>query len=431
MAEKTALIFPGPGSHQPGLLEPFSRAGAKARDDLAVIDKVAASYGWGPVSKGLTDTSARTDTPELLWLGFYASSLALYHVATEAGLRADVLVGHSGGEFTALVVAGSLSVEDGARVLAERAEALRRSAPAAGAMLVLSAAARRAEALCSAVADPSLALAVDNGPRQSVVSGHSGPIELLDRLARELGWRTTRLAMPFLMHNPVLAAATEELLDAVSDVPVRAPKLPLHSPLLGRPVLSAADARSVIAGHLVRPVVFGPALEYLHRSGYGRFVECGARRILTDLVLDGLPKGVEADTVLGWASAAAEDPTIPASRGATVPEKPTGVPDAGAQTPPAPSAEASGGQQAVLPEDDAQLLAELRRVYAEVLQYPEEVFEKDTDLEGDLGVSSIKQTEIFARLLDNYDLPTPSSDTRVSAHRTLGEISGLLRNLNT
>ncbi|WP_369360519.1 acyltransferase domain-containing protein [Streptomyces sp. cg2] len=455
---QTALLFPGPGSFLPGALSALAAPGSATLRTLEAVDAVAVEHGWRPVTPLLTAAPSTPSDPtpdeerSLLWLGFFATSLALAHESREAKVEPEVLMGHSGGEITALAAADAFSAGDGAHILVARVTALAADATAGGAMTVLDASARRAAGLATAVGDRSLALAVDNGPRQSVISGSTAGVARLEAAATALGWRTRRLAMPYTLHNPRLADATERFLDAIADLPLHGPRLPVYSPLLKKFVVSAADVRAVLAVHLIRPVEFGRALQRLYADGFDRFVECGARSVLADLVGEVLPLAAQSVTLLPRRLTREEFndlaggrrlPEAPGLHETELPRTETETEDAvraqPAPTPtpasapaptsaPAPHAAAPPAAGS-LPADDEELHRQLRAVYASVLQYPEEVFSSDADLEGDLGVSSIKQTEIFARLLDRFDLPTPSADTRVSAYRNLGRIAGLLRSL--
>ncbi|MEU5302641.1 acyltransferase domain-containing protein [Streptomyces noursei] len=457
---QTVLLFPGPGSFLPGALSGLASPDSATVRTLEAIDTVAVQYGWRPLTPVLTSASPAPTPDEersLLWLGFFATSLALAHESREAKLEPEVLMGHSGGEITALAAAGAFSAADGARILIERVRALAASETAVGTMTVLDAVGRRAAGLIAAVGDRSLALAVENGPRQSVVSGQSTAIARLEAAATALGWRSRRLAMPYTLHNPQLADATAGFLEAIADLPLRGPRMPVYSPLLKKFVVSTADVREVLAVHLTRPVEFGQALHRLHEEGFDQFVECGARSVLADLVGDVLPLAARALSLMPRRLTREEfnelaggqrlsDAAVPVDTGlpqvgtpapvpdpapATSPSQaaaPAPAPDAG-RTQPTPAANSAEPGTESLPADDEELHRQLRTVYASVLQYPEDVFTPDADLEGDLGVSSIKQTEIFARLLDRFDLPTPSADTRVSAYRNLARIAGLLRSL--
>ncbi|MFK0292911.1 acyltransferase domain-containing protein [Streptomyces sp. NPDC090442] len=451
---QTVLLFPGPGSFLPGALSGLASPDSATARTLEAVDTVAIQHGWRPLAAVLTSVSPAPTPDEersLLWLGFFATSLALANESREAKLEPEVLMGHSGGEITALAAAGAFSAADGARILIERVRALAASETASGSMTVLDAVGRRAAGLVAAVGDRSLALAVENGPQQSVVSGRSAAIARLEAAATALGWRTRRLAMPYTLHNPQLADATAGFLDAIADLPLRGPRLPVYSPLLKKFVVSAADVREVLAVHLTRPVEFGQALQRLYEEGFDRFVECGARSVLADLVGDVLPLAARAFSLMPRRLTREEfhelaggqgflDAAVPVDTGlpqvdALAPVPATGPSEAAAPAPrtdrsqPAPAADGAASDTESLPADEAELHRQLRAVYASVLQYPEDVFTPDADLEGDLGVSSIKQTEIFARLLDRFDLPTPSADTRVSAYRNLARIAGLLRSL--
>jgi acyl carrier protein len=76
--------------------------------------------------------------------------------------------------------------------------------------------------------------------------------------------------------------------------------------------------------------------------------------------------------------------------------------------------------------DRGALVRELAGVYAQALEYPAEVFEEGTDLEAELGVDSVKQTELLVRVGDRYGLPPRPSDVRPAAYNTLGKIADLI-----
>lgn len=119
-----AWLFPGPGAHLVGTLGPLVDGKVKYRALLHDVDEVCGEFGWGPVSPLLVTGEDTGERPEHLWLGFYATSLVLANTLMDSGARAEVCVGHSSGEVTALVAAGALSVGDGARVLCERMKAV-------------------------------------------------------------------------------------------------------------------------------------------------------------------------------------------------------------------------------------------------------------------------------------------------------------------
>nr|WP_275409196.1 acyltransferase domain-containing protein [Streptomyces sp. SID12501] len=144
-----------------------------------------------------------------LWLGFFATSLVLADVLAEAGTPRDILVGHSGGEVSALVVAGAMTVHDAAQVLCLRTKAVDSSGLPGSGMVALEAPVDRVRALCAAADDQTLTIAVDNGPRQVVISGLDEGLVRIEDAAVALGIKSTRLGIPSAYHNPILGGTQD------------------------------------------------------------------------------------------------------------------------------------------------------------------------------------------------------------------------------
>jgi len=407
---------------------------------LEEIDNVAGRYGWGPVSPPLTGHGeADEEHAGHLWLGFYATSMVAARALSAAGVPQDVVLGHSGGEVSALVVAGCMTVAEGAQVLCERARAVEGAGLGPGTMVVLEAPAGRVAQLCGAIDAGSVTVAVDNSPRQVVVSGAVPAVSLLERAAELLGIATTRLRIPDAYHNPRLGAAARRFAEVVSDVRLHAPLVPLYSPQMERYLQDADDVRALLKGLLVLPVRFRQALTTLHGEGVDTFIECGAKQVLGDVVPQCLPSSARAVPLLTGRTQARsfKDLAESLAHGADRPAQPKAtamparlLPEATAPAPPAvlsaePAQKAKGRG---LPEEPV-LRDAVRAVYAELLEYPADVVEDDMELENELGVSSLKQTQAVTRLLDIYDLPTPGPEITVYGYRTVAEVASLLRKL--
>jgi len=429
-----AWMFTSPGAHLAGALRSLVDGNAEHCALLQEVDDVCRDFGWGPVSPLLLTDEGTSERPEHLWLSFYATSLVLARILADAGVRADVCLGHSSGEVTALVAAGALSVPDGARLLCERMKAVDEADAPPGAMLAVNASVRRVRDMCGAVGDRSLAVAVDNGPRQVVVSGRADAIDLLRRLTEAIGVQATLLGIPGAYHNPMFGAAADRFAQATADIPLRQPTTPVYSPQLGRYLQTRTDIRELLDGLLVLPVGFREALMNLYDEGAETFIECGARIVLRDLVIAALPAGARAVSLLPDRTAALQVRERVASLLSDAPAadldsreiKSSMVPVPTTVDPPVPAAETTS--LAVLPARD-ELVTRIRQVYADVLQYPVEVIEEGAELEADLGVSSLKHTQAFVKLLDLFSLPTPGAEIRVFSYRTVGQIAGLLQQL--
>ncbi|MET9689931.1 acyltransferase domain-containing protein [Streptomyces sp. NPDC006514] len=427
----TAIQFPGLGSYTPGSLQHLIAVDLRAKDLLGEVDQAAREYGVPPVSVALIDPDGPeieelAQTPTRLHLASLASGLALYAALVTRGRPGDVLVGHSTGELTALAAAGCLSAYDAARVICEREIALVEG-DFTGGLTALRIGARRAEHLCGAVGGWSLQPSLFNAPQQTVVSGSAEELPLLEKAARALGLQATRLLVMYPHHNPMLAGAARQVARSTTTYRTQEPHVRVFSPLLRQPVRTADDVRSIIDRHLTDPVFFVEAIRELHASyGVERFLELGSRAILTPCAAESLPPDVELvgpppGTTEGCAVL---DELMRQRPGGSAP------PGAAATAAPARPAQAATPAHSMassrkLPERDV-LVAELRGTFADALGYPEEVFTDEAHLEADLGIASVKRTELLVGLLDRYDLPTPPAYLRVRDYNTLPKLADLM-----
>ncbi|MFY1701867.1 MULTISPECIES: ACP S-malonyltransferase [Micromonospora] len=206
-------------------------------------------------------------------------------IQDELGLRADVLVGHSLGEITSLVAAGGFTVEDGARLLGERARALQAHAEPTAATAAFMLSPDAAEELAQQEADVVVAAA--NSPTQVILSGPAAQVQRLLRTADLRGIVATRLRTgPYPQHHPLLAAALRHYREAIHGIQPGVPRTPVHSTILGRRITPDDDLLTVVGAQLVRPLNFPQAVRDLREAGVDRFVECGLRDGLSRFVAE-------------------------------------------------------------------------------------------------------------------------------------------------
>lgn len=212
-----------------------------------------------------------------------ATSVAAWRAAEEVGLRGDLVMGHSLGEYSALVAAGAISYPDALRLVAERGAAMQAAADARpGAMAaVLGATDDEVESLCREIGD--VWPANYNCPGQVVVSGTSDGIErLLNRLAAT-GGKAARLQVSGAFHSPLIAPAAERLSRALGAWVPGEIRVPFLSTTTCR-LESSEHLRVLLADQLVSPVRFGAAVEVALAAGVTQFVELGVGRVLSGLV---------------------------------------------------------------------------------------------------------------------------------------------------
>lgn len=219
-------------------------------------------------------------------------SVAAWRVAAEHGVLGDLSMGHSLGEYAALVASGSLTFEDALRLVEARGAATTdvvATNPGSMAAL-LGASDEDVEALCLEAGE--VWPANYNCPGQVVASGlHRGVDRLMD-LARARGIKAKLLDVDGAFHSSVMAPAAERLRESLSNVKINTPSVPF---------LSATSAafergdrlRGILAQQLTAPVRFTQTVRMALDHGVDRFVEFGHRRVLVGLVRRIRP-GVEA-----------------------------------------------------------------------------------------------------------------------------------------
>jgi acyl transferase domain-containing protein len=354
-----------------------------------------------------------TEAPDVLQLAIYAMSVSLWTVLRDSGRQFDVLAGHSSGEIAALVAGGAYTVAEGAEIVVHRSAALSELPRRAGAMLALACDAERARRVLDAVGNPLVALAVRNGPRQVVLSGPADGLDVVAEVARALQIAATPLTVAYPFHSPMLAGAVADFAARIRHIEPRPLRALVFSPILGR-FHRADDALGEhLAGALVAPVAFDRALYRLRDAGARTFVECAAAGTLARIVERCLPEAsVES------AAAAAGLEVVPQIAAAAQP-----VPAAAPAPAPAPAIRVLASVPAAPPATGREeLFAELVGMYAEALEYPPELFSEQVKLEEELGIDSVKQTELMARAAEHYRLPAPAADFTLGDYDTMGKL---------
>jgi [acyl-carrier-protein] S-malonyltransferase len=294
-----AFTFPGQGSQRPG-------AGAAWRDHPSwhVVEVASAATGRD-VAHLLLDADAEelraTDNAQL---STYVASLLVLDAVRRGGLEASHLAGHSLGEYSALTAAGVLSIEDGARLVAERGRAMLDASRArAGTMAaVLGADDDAVEAACEEVRAGGLDawVANYNAPGQVVVAGSAEGLDAAGAAAKARGAkRTMAVAVSGAFHTPYMAPAQEQLDRALGAARFGDAALPTVANVDGALHHRGSEWASLASRQLCSPVRWAQGLGTLEEAGVTRFVEIGPGTVLS---------GMAKRTVAGATTAAASTP---------------------------------------------------------------------------------------------------------------------------
>jgi [acyl-carrier-protein] S-malonyltransferase len=278
---KIAFMFPGQGSMEAGMGREVAEAVPEA---MAVYDEASAAAGLDlkelcferPV-EDLVDTEVQQ--PALV-----TTSLALDRALRLRGIRPDVVVGHSVGEFSALGSASALSVRDAIALVRERGIAMAEAAKAhPGSMAaILGLADEAVEALCQKISN--VWPANYNCPGQLVISGETPSVdEACDEAAREGARRAIKLRVSGAFHSPLVERAAERLRPAVDKVHLAESTASFMSTVTAK-IEDAQRYRELLVAQLTSPVRFTQAARELIADGVTTFVEVGPGNVLGGLL---------------------------------------------------------------------------------------------------------------------------------------------------
>jgi [acyl-carrier-protein] S-malonyltransferase len=283
---KTAFLFPGQGSQFAGMGKSLADAFPEA---ARVFEEADAALGFS-ISKlcfeGPDDALKLTENtqPALLTV-----SVAAYAVLQSKGIQADYVAGHSLGEYSALVAAGSLKFSDAVRLVRKRGQYMQAAVPAGvGAMAaLLKMPLEKLDGVLAEAAQGEVVTAANlNSPDQIVIAGHTGAVNRACELAKAAGAKRAILlpvSAPF--HCPLMQPAQERLkvdLDATefSDL-----KIPLVNNWQAREVHIGADAREGVFQQVPNPVRWTDTIRLLaSQCAVTRCIEVGPGGVLTGLL---------------------------------------------------------------------------------------------------------------------------------------------------
>lgn len=208
---------------------------------------------------------------------FIAGVIAFEEASREASY--DFLVGHSLGEYTALVAGGAIPFSHGLSLVAARGAAMKRAASRSdgGMAAVMGLARHHIDEVC---ARTGATLANDNSPSQVVFSGTRAALDLAAPLVRSLGGRTVLLRVDGAYHSSAMDPALDALAAVLERTDVRSPKIPVLSNVTARPYRSPGEIRKLLAAQLISPVRFRESIEWLVRRGVTDLDDLGPGRVV-------------------------------------------------------------------------------------------------------------------------------------------------------
>lgn len=283
--EKLAFVFPGQGSQSVGMLGALAQRHEQVKKTIEEAGQALGLDLWRLISEGPENELNRTENTQPALL---AAGVACWRLWRDrGGAQPAFLAGHSLGEYTALVAAGSLGFADAVRLVAERGRQMQAAAPEGeGAMAAIIGLDDDVVAsICEKAAESEVVSPANfNAPGQVVIAGHAGAVKRASELAKAEGAkRALPLPVSVPSHCSLMKQATEGLRGPLSVVEVAAP---------GIPVLHNVDAsereqpdtiRTALLEQLYSPVRWTATVRELARRGVTHLVECGPGKVLCGL----------------------------------------------------------------------------------------------------------------------------------------------------
>lgn len=288
---RLAFLFPGQGSQFPGmgrsLYNDFPAARTVFEEADATLDFALSTLCFeGPEEElKLTENTQ----PALL-----AVSISAFRVLVAEGIQPVVVAGHSLGEYSALVAAGSLSFSDALRLVRKRGQAMQKAVPAGqGAMAAIQKLPEgKLEAVLAEAAQGEIVTAANlNSPDQVVIAGHAGAVARAAELAKAAGARrAVMLAVSAPFHCPLMTPAQAEMKPELEATPFLDLGVPLVSNCNAEVVHSGAAARDGLIAQIPSPVLWTQSMRRLPEFDVTACVEVGPGSALTGLLRTNLPE---------------------------------------------------------------------------------------------------------------------------------------------
>ena len=280
-----AFIFPGQGSQSVGMLKDLSENFSEVATTFQEASDALGYDLWSLVQDGPVEKLNSTDVTQPAML---ASGVATWRVwQAKGGAMPAMMAGHSLGEYTALVCAGSLDFVDAVKLVSQRGKFMMQAVPAGtGAMAaVLGMDDDAVRQVCLDAAQGEVLEAVNyNSPGQVVVAGNKSAVERVCVLAKEKGAkRALELPVSVPSHCALMKPAADQLAEVLSGISFKTPSVPVINNVDVTAAESEADIREALKRQLFSPVRWVETIEKMAADGADQFDECGPGKVLIGL----------------------------------------------------------------------------------------------------------------------------------------------------
>lgn len=280
---KIAFVFPGQASQYVGMGKDLYENSEIARE---IFDKAEEILGFELKKicfEGPEDELKQTRiTQPAIFVHSYVVAKLL-----NGKLKADMVAGHSLGEYSALAYAGVLSFEDALKIVKLRGELMQKAGEEnPGTMAaIIGLDDKTVYEICSKINDGIVQPANFNAPGQVVISGDIPSVRKAMELAQNAGAKMVKeLVVSGAFHSPLMESAKERLKEALGEIEFRKPSVPIYFNVTAKPTFDVDEIRNLLYRQITSPVLWSQIITNMFSDGASKFYEIGPGKVLQGLI---------------------------------------------------------------------------------------------------------------------------------------------------
>ncbi len=293
---QVAFMFPGQGSQYVNMLRDLRAMEPVVAETFREADAVMAPILGRPITnyifvEGNDDAIAQAELrlrhTDITQPALLAVHVSLLRVLAKYGFKPDMVIGHSLGEYAALVAAGVLNLTEALQVVSARGREMAKVAAGDnGCMAAISAPLAEVERILKAI-EGYVVIANINSPVQCVIGGETTAVDAAIASFLAEGMQATKIPVSHAFHTRIVAPASQPLRTVIASKNLQSPKIPIMANVTGKSYPTDRQGiLDILAAQVASPVRFVQGVQTLYEQGARVFVEVGPKRVLSGLVAD-------------------------------------------------------------------------------------------------------------------------------------------------